>query len=112
MALLVAVILALFVLPSPWGYALVAAAAVYEGVTTWLGWRWSRTRRKVVGPAALVGATGEVVDACRPDGWVKVRAELWQARCDEGADAGSDVRIRSIEGLVLVVEPLPRGPGP
>jgi membrane protein implicated in regulation of membrane protease activity len=104
MALLVAILLALFVVPRPWGWALVALAAVYEAASSWWAWRWSRTRPRVVGPAGLVGAAAEVTAACRPDGWVKVQGELWQARCAAGADPGSRVTVSAVEGFVLVVE--------
>ena len=105
MTLLVAILLALLVVPRPWGWALVGLAAVYEASSNWWAWRWSRTRRSVVGPAALVGAAAEVTEACRPDGWIKVQGELWQARCAAGADPGSKVIVAAVEGLVLVVEP-------
>jgi len=106
MALLVAILLSLFVVPQPFGYVLVGAAVVYEVASGWWSWRWSRARRGVVGAEALVGATARVADACRPDGWVKVRGELWRARCVVGADAGETVRVREVSGLLLVVERL------
>ena len=105
MALIVAILLALFVLPRPWGWVAVGAAAVYEVVSTWIGWRWSRSRKRVVGPEALVGELAQVIDACRPSGRVRIRGEAWQARCAAGADAGAQVRVRAVDGLVLEVEP-------
>jgi membrane protein implicated in regulation of membrane protease activity len=47
----------------------------------------------------------EVVSACRPDGQVRLRGELWAATCDAGADPGASVRVRSVDGLRLRVEP-------
>ena len=44
--------------------------------------------------------------ACRPLGEVSVRGEIWQARCEAGADAGDIVRIVGLDGLTLVVEPV------
>jgi membrane protein implicated in regulation of membrane protease activity len=44
-----------------------------------------------------------------PVGQVRVRGELWEARCSDDADVGEAVRIVRIEGLTLVVE---RVPGP
>jgi membrane protein implicated in regulation of membrane protease activity len=106
MALLVAILLALFVLPRPWGYVLVGAAVVYEVVSNWWSWRWSRSRRKVVGAAALIGVTADVTKPCCPDGWVRLNGERWQARCDGGAVPGDEVRVTAVDGLVLVVEPV------
>ena len=41
-----------------------------------------------------------------PLGEVRVRGEIWQERCDEGADAGVAVRIVGLDGLTLIVEPV------
>jgi membrane protein implicated in regulation of membrane protease activity len=42
-----------------------------------------------------------------PVGQVRVRGELWEARCSEGAGVGESVRLARIEGLTLVVERVP-----
>ena len=104
MALVAAILLALFVLPSPWGLvAVVAGVAVEVGEAFF--WLWlSRRRRAVVGREALIGATALVTAPCRPVGQVRVQGELWAARCDDGADEGEAVRVREVEGLTLVVE--------
>jgi membrane-bound serine protease (ClpP class) len=65
--------------------------------------RFSRRRRSVVGVEALVGATGVASTDCFPDGQVRVRGELWQAVCGEGARAGEKVVVESISGLTLQV---------
>jgi membrane protein implicated in regulation of membrane protease activity len=104
MALLVALLLALFVLPSPWGLAAVAVALLVEVAEAYLFIRFSRRRRAQVGAETLLGAAAEVVVPCRPKGQVRVRGELWRARCDDGADIGETVRVRELEGLTLLVE--------
>jgi membrane-bound ClpP family serine protease len=45
-----------------------------------------------------------------PRGWVRVRGELWRAHISSGhaVPAGAVVRVREVEGLVLVVEPRAR----
>ena len=102
-AVVAAILLAIFVLPRPWGYVAVAAAAVLEaGEALALVW-WSRRRRAAVGIETLLGAEAEVTAPCRPVGQVRVHGELWRARCDAGADAGDRVRVQSVEGLTLVV---------
>ncbi|MGH3047779.1 MAG: NfeD family protein, partial [Gaiellaceae bacterium] len=60
--------------------------------------------RVKMGPETLIGATAEVVAACRPRGQVRLQGELWQARCEEGADVGERVRVRALEGLTLLVD--------
>jgi membrane-bound serine protease (ClpP class) len=99
-----ALLLALFVLPAPWGIVVVAAAVVVEIAETAF-WIWlSRRGGPKVGAETFVGEEAEVVSPCRPEGHVRFQGELWQARCDAGADAGQTVRIRALEGLTLVVE--------
>ena len=88
----------------PWGVLLIAAGAVVEVGET-LFWIWfSKRRRAVVGAEALVGRTAEVARACRPLGVVRLDGELWQARCEEGADRGDQVWVVALEGLTLLVE--------
>ena len=108
MTVLVALLLALFVLPHPWGVVAIVGALVVEVGEAWF-WIWlSRRRRSVVGAEALVGADAVVVTACRPEGQVRVAGELWRARCEGGADPGQVVRILSVSGLTLEVEAAPR----
>jgi membrane protein implicated in regulation of membrane protease activity len=35
---------------------------------------------------------------------VRIRGELWKARCEGGCDPGTSVVVREIDGLTLVVE--------
>jgi membrane-bound ClpP family serine protease len=51
----------------------------------------------------MIGEPAEVMEACRPNGTVQLRGELWEARCEEGAETGETVRVESVEGLTLVV---------
>jgi membrane-bound serine protease (ClpP class) len=103
-AFVVALLLAIFVLPSPWDYlAVVAGGAIEVGEAT-LMWRWTHRRKPAVGAEALVGAEAVVVEPCRPLGRVRLNGELWAARCADGADVGDLVRVRSLDGLTLVVE--------
>lgn len=103
MALLAAIIVAFVFLPWPWNLlAILGGAAVEVGELTW-GLRLARRWKPRAGAEAMIGERAEVVAPCRPLGQVRVRGELWQARCEEGADTGSMVRIERIDGLTLVV---------
>jgi membrane protein implicated in regulation of membrane protease activity len=105
MLLLGAILLAVFVLPSPWNAVVVALGALGEVAEALIGIRISQRRRAHVGAETLIGATARVVSACSPDGRVEVRGELWTARCPAGARVGDAVLIRELDGLTLVVEP-------
>jgi membrane protein implicated in regulation of membrane protease activity len=104
--LVVAILLAVFVLEEPWTWVVVLAGATFEvGEATLFVW-WSKRRRAVVGVEALIGKRALVAADCRPVGQVRVVGELWQARCDAGAAAGDEVIVKALDGLTLVVEPL------
>ena len=105
MALLVATILAFVFLPWPWNLLAIMGGAAVEVVELTWGLRLARRWRPRTGPEAMIGAKAEVVEACRPRGRVRVRGELWQAACEQGADVGESVTIEAIEGLTLVVRP-------
>ncbi|MEX2210755.1 MAG: NfeD family protein [Gaiellaceae bacterium] len=89
---------------SPWGVPLIAGAALIE-VGESVFWIWlSKRRKSAVGAEALVGRAATVTRACRPLGYVRLDGELWEARCEEGADPGDEVWVVRLESLTLVVE--------
>ncbi len=105
MLLVVAILLAVFVLEEPWTWIAVFAGATLEVVEATLFVWWSKRRKATVGVETLIGRLALVSAECRPTGQVRVAGELWQARCDAGADVGDEVVVRALDGLTLVVEP-------
>jgi len=103
--LLIGILLAVFVLPSPWGLVAIAIGAILDIAETGLFIWWSKRRKASVGVDALVGKTGVAVGELWPEGQVKVGGEIWKARCDGGCDAGQAIVVRAIDGLTLEVEP-------
>ena len=103
--LLLAAFVSLFFLPEPWGYVAVVVAAVIEVAEVYFWIRFLRRYRVTTGVEGLVGERAEVVEALAPTGRVRVRGELWAARSAEPAIAGQRVRITSVDGLTLEVEP-------
>jgi membrane-bound serine protease (ClpP class) len=98
-ALLGAILLAIFVVPAPWGIALVVGGVLVEvGEASGMLW-WSRRRRAHVGAEALIGARAVALE----DGWVRVAGERWRARADEPLRPGDEVEIVARAGLVLDV---------
>ena len=107
MALTVAIIVALVFLAWPWNLLVILGGlAIEAGELTW-GLRLARKWRPATGAEAMIGKRAEVVARCRPDGQVRIRGELWRARCDAGADVGDTVRVDRLDGLTLMVSPLP-----
>ena len=60
------------------------------------------------GSEELVGTIGEVREPLDPDGQVFLNGALWRARSTDGerVELGNRVRVRSVDGLTLEVEPV------
>lgn len=72
----------------------------------------SRSWKLATGTEEMIGATGTVVtaipgglDGPEKEGMVRVRGELWRAVAEQKAAEGEQVRIMSVDGLTLRVEP-------
>jgi len=102
-ALVVALLLAFFVLDAPWSVLVVVGALVVEAAEIPFWFWYSRRRGVQVGAETLIGRPGVVITACRPLGQVRVDGEIWAARCESGADIGTAVRVENRDGLTLVV---------
>jgi membrane protein implicated in regulation of membrane protease activity len=104
-ALTVAILLALLVFPWPWNLLVILGGlAIEAGELTW-GLRLARKWRPTTGAEAMIGEEAVVTAACRPGGQVRIKGELWQARCEAGADVGDTVRVERLDGLTLIVSP-------
>jgi membrane protein implicated in regulation of membrane protease activity len=104
MLLLGAILLAIFILPSPWGIVAVISGGLLDVGESLVLLKWSRRRRAVTGAEALVGQTAVVVTPCRPLGQVRIAGEIWAARSESGADPGDEVVVRAVDGLTLLVD--------
>ena len=82
-----------------WGFGLTVAVQSRERLTS--------TQR------GLVGLVGEARGELTPDGPVFVKGALWRGRSSDGPiPAGSRVRVRGVDGLILRVDLEPPGTGP
>ena len=100
MLLLGGILLAVFVVPWPWGIATVIGGGLLDITESLVLLRWSKRRRSPVGAEALVGRTAVVANS----GQVRVAGELWEARSTCPLVAGEEVVVRSVDGLTLLVE--------
>jgi len=110
MILLLAILIVVFVpVAEPWGAVVIIVGCLLEIGEVVALRRWShhlnRRLKPATGAEAMIGRTAKVVAPCRPTGTVRVHGELWEARCEAGADARDTVRIDAVEGLALVVSP-------
>ena len=67
----------------------------------------AKLRKAVTGEAGMVDALGVAKTDLGPSGKVLVHGELWDARARQPIAKGTRVRVREVEGLTLVVEPVP-----
>ncbi len=105
MLFLIGVLLAVFVLPSPWGLVAVVVGGLIDIVETGVFLWWSKRRQATVGVEALVGRSGIATSDLWPEGQVRLNGELWRARCEGGCGPGTKVVVQRIDGLTLVVRP-------
>jgi membrane-bound serine protease (ClpP class) len=109
MVLIVALLLAVFVLPSPWGLVLVILALGLEIFEIRWGLRLARARSSV-GVQALIGKHAEAATDLDPKGQVLVEGERWAAHSTKAVGSGTTVQILAVNGLELEVEPVYPGP--
>ncbi len=92
-------------LPLIGGTALVSA-----GFFMWVIGKLIRVRRGhvVSGAEQMVGITGYSLEDFEDVGKVRVHSETWKAHCETPLVKGQPIRVVSMDGLVLTVEPLGR----
>jgi membrane-bound serine protease (ClpP class) len=103
---LVAGLVLFAVLDPPLGVVLLGLGALIEIGEAVFWVRYLRRIRVRTGVEGMIGERAEVLQECRPRGRVRVRGELWDAICEEGAGSGEAVRVAAVERLELRVEPL------
>lgn len=99
MLLLAGILLAVFVVPWPWGIVTVAVGGLLDIGESLAFVKWSRRRKAAVGAEALVGQTAVVATPTQ----VRVAGELWAARGEAPLRVGETVVVQRVEGLTLVV---------
>ena len=103
MLLVLAIAAVVLWVDGPWAWVLVGGAFAVELGEAWFWWWLSHRRKPAVGIETMLGASATVVTPCRPRGQVRIQGELWDARCERGADAGEVVQVVGVDGLVLDV---------
>jgi membrane-bound serine protease (ClpP class) len=93
--------------PSWWVLVLVIGGSVVFMLSAMTAMVRARFSTPTIGRAELVGEMGAAVADVDPDGLVRVRDALWKARTNRATPirAGDAVRVVSVEGIVLEVEP-------
>jgi membrane-bound serine protease (ClpP class) len=63
----------------------------------------ARRRRVVSGTAALLGTSGELIEADGVEGYAEVGGERWRVRSPQALRVGQRVRVARVDGLTLDV---------
>lgn len=86
----------------------ISVGLAFGVITTFLVKLALRARRNkvLIGPEALVGATGIAQQTLAPQGQILVHGELWLAEAPMPVAAGDPVRVRAVQGLTLLVDPV------
>jgi len=66
----------------------------------------AQKQKRMTGREGMEGEIGQVVTALEPEGRVFVHGEYWSAIAAEPVEVGRRVRVRSVDGLKLDVEPV------
>jgi membrane-bound serine protease (ClpP class) len=69
----------------------------------------ARRRPVVSGIEELLNSSGIVVQARNGQGTARIHSELWNIKSDSTLQSGDLVRVKSIDGLTLIVERVPGG---
>jgi membrane-bound serine protease (ClpP class) len=96
---------------SPWLIGFFAASSLlYYGFALTVA---TQSRERITSTQrGLVGLVGEARGELKPEGPVFVKGALWRGRSGDGPiPAGTRVRVRAVEGLILRVDPDPGDPG-
>jgi membrane-bound serine protease (ClpP class) len=102
---LLAIVLAIFVLPEPWGLVAIVVGGLVDIVEVFIFRRWSQRRKARVGVEVLVGRTAIAIGALAPRGQVRIGGEIWEAWSESPVARGDGVVVRGIDGLTLLVAP-------
>jgi membrane-bound serine protease (ClpP class) len=107
MALTLAII-GLFFIPDPWRIVILVIALFIEVLEVFLWIKFLRRYRVTTGAEWMLGERAEAIGSLDPEGKVRLRGEIWNARASAPVAEGAEVRVAAVEGLTLVVDPEPQ----
>jgi len=85
---------------------LIALMVVWAAFSVFIYRMGSRAlkRKPVVGLIPMVGSRGKVTSRLDPEGYVRIKSELWEAEAADGEiDTGEEVVVVGQDGLKLIV---------
>jgi membrane-bound ClpP family serine protease len=90
------------VLPAAWLVVIMAGWAIISVIIFVSGTRI--LRKEPLAGVLMVGSKGKVTSLLAPEGFVKIKSELWAAESEDGQlEVGAEVLVTKQEGLKLIV---------
>jgi membrane-bound serine protease (ClpP class) len=87
-----------------WGLILMMIAlGIYNCINYRLGKR-ALTKKPIISPD--IGSRGRATTPISPTGYVRVNGELWRASSNSDIDAGEEISVVGMEGMMLLVSPI------
>lgn len=89
-----------------WGLIVLAIALATYSYISYRLCKPTIVRKPTVAPETIIGSEGTVVTPLAPEGYVKIRGELWKALSTESKlEVGSEIVVVGVDRLRLLVTP-------
>jgi len=79
------------------------ALGAYNYINYRLG-KKALTKKPMISPD--IGNRGRAATPISPTGYVRVNGELWRASSNSSIDAGEEISVVGVEGMMLLVSPV------
>jgi membrane protein implicated in regulation of membrane protease activity len=86
-----------------WGLAILMVLLLMYSFFTYRTGRATLLMKPMVAPEAIIDSEGIVATPLDPNGYVKVKGELWKARSESKLKVGDEIVVIGIEGIKLMV---------
>ncbi len=102
MSTIIGIIVAFAFFDWPWRAAVLGAFLLFDIFEIYIWLRW-RKKRSITGAEGIVGERGQAINACNPEGQVRIKGQTWKAIADDRVRAGDYVEVVDVAGIRLQV---------
>jgi membrane protein implicated in regulation of membrane protease activity len=87
-----------------WGLVLMMIALAAYNYTTYRLGKKALVKKPMISPD--IGSRGRTVTRISPSGYVRINGELWQALSGTTIDAGKEITVEGVQGMLLLINPI------